>query len=100
MNDQLVSDSNKEFLEEVSPSKLQQCISKLFRLILARKDDMQMTTWLSKKLKNYSKNINIPLPQKDEDVDDRILEDLKEREKNRIIEEDDILGSFKTLVLV
>jgi hypothetical protein len=55
MADQLVSENNKEFLEDFSPSRLQHLISELFRLMLNRRDDMMLKNSFGKKLKSYSK---------------------------------------------
>ena len=96
MEDQpIVSEANKEFLDEVSPSRLQHCISELFRSMLARKDDMALKTSLAKKLKNYAKNRQITLANSNDDLEDKMLQDLKDREKERKVVEDDYLDELK-----
>jgi hypothetical protein len=95
MTEMLVSENNKEFLEDVSPSRLQHLISEIFRLILARNEDLGLRNSLGKKLKIYSKNCQIPLPICDDELEDKILEDLLDREKERSNLEDDILDELK-----
>lgn len=86
---QLVSDANREFMEDVSPSRLQHLISELFRLMLGRRDDMALKSSFGKKLKAYAKNTHIPLANSDDELEDKMLLDLKDKEKDRVILEDD-----------
>jgi hypothetical protein len=86
---QLVSDANREFMEDVSPSRLQHLISELFRLMLGRRDDMALKTSFGKKLKVYAKKWHVPLSNHDDDLEDKLLVDLKDREIERLRLEDD-----------
>lgn len=92
---ELVSESNKEFLEDVSPSKLQQLVSELFRTMLSRKEDMSMRNKFSKKIESYLKRQTIALVKSDGELEDKVLEDVTDREKDRIKVEDDILDELK-----
>ena len=60
-----------------------------------RKEDLSLKNSLAKKVKAYSKNCQIPLPKSNDDLDDKLLEDLKDREKQRVMIEDDVLDELK-----
>ena len=62
MEENLVSENNKEFLDDVSPSRLQHCISELFLSMFSRNEDKtSLCKNLEKKIKAYSKNATIKI---------------------------------------
>ena len=62
MEENLVSENNKEFLDDVSPLRLQHCISELFLSMFSRNEDKtSLCKNLEKKIKAYSKNATIKI---------------------------------------
>ncbi|CAI2386720.1 unnamed protein product [Moneuplotes crassus] len=95
MDENLVSASNKEFLEEVSPSRLQHCISELFRMMFARKEDDVALYKAFIKTKASSKNFKIKMFDPADELVDRTIADLKDREKDRQNLENDYLDELR-----
>ena len=95
MAEQIVSESNKEFLEDVSPSKLQQLVSEIFSSILSRNNEVTIKNSIAKKFKSYSKKWSIILPESEEELDDKILNDIIDRDKERVKKENDFLDELK-----
>lgn len=77
------------YLDKVSPSRLQTLVAEIFRIMLARREDSILRTGLVKKLKGYSKKCQIELADDESQLDDKLLNDLKEREKERSKQESD-----------
>ena len=95
MAEQIVSENNREFLEDVSPSKLQQLVSEIFSSILSRNNETVVRNSIAKKFKSYSKHWSIVLPESEEELEDKILIDMIDREKERTKKENDFLDELK-----
>ncbi|CAI2386208.1 unnamed protein product [Moneuplotes crassus] len=96
MEEKLVSDSNKTFLEDVSPSRLQLCISELLRLMAERKeDDQHLYSKIQQKIQAYSEGMKIKVFNPADELVDRALGEFKDKEKERQSIEDDYLDELK-----